>query len=78
VARLQNELGLAVYDGQGSDTFTAVGDDDGLFIVVKRGRIWYPDTGVPASINPTRIVLDTKAQVHQTESDLQISPAISL
>lgn len=78
VTRLQTELGLGVYDGEGSDTFTAVGNDDGLFIVVKQNRLWYPDTGVPATINPTRVVLDTGAQVHQSDSGLQISPAISL
>lgn len=78
VARLHTELGLGVYDGQGSDSFTAVGDDEGLFIVVKENRIWYPDTGLPATLNPTRVVLQGGAQVHQTLAGLQISPKVLL
>jgi hypothetical protein len=48
---------VSVYDGAGSDTFTAVGDEDGLFIVVKRGRIWYPETGVAADVYPVAVTL---------------------
>lgn len=78
VARLHTELGLGVYDGPGNDSFTAVGDDAGLFIVVKENRIWYPDTGLPATLNPTRVVLRGGAQVHQTAAGLQISPRVLL
>jgi catechol-2,3-dioxygenase len=46
--KLTGDLGLPVFDGAGSDSFTALGDDNGLFIVVKRGRVWYPESGVPA------------------------------
>lgn len=28
--------------------FAAVGDDDGMLIVVREGRTWFPDTGIPA------------------------------
>lgn len=38
--------------------FTAIGDDHGLIILVKRHRIWYPNTGVPAELAPTRIVIE--------------------
>jgi catechol-2,3-dioxygenase len=48
VAKLTDGLGLPVFDGAGSDSFTALGDDSGLFIVVKQGRVWYPESGVPA------------------------------
>jgi len=36
------------YLGEYSDTFTAVGDEEGLLIVVKHGREFYPLTGVLA------------------------------
>ncbi|MEO6456896.1 MAG: hypothetical protein ABIO92_01275, partial [Chloroflexia bacterium] len=52
VRRLQSEMNINTYSGPGSDTFTAVGDEHGLFIVVKRGRIWFPDTGKPAVLAP--------------------------
>ena len=57
VDSLCTTLRVEVYDGAGSDTFTAVGDEDGLFIVVKRGRIWYPETGIPAEPHPVTVGL---------------------
>ena len=48
VKQLHTQYGLPIYDGAGSDTFTAVGDEHGLFIVVAENRLWYPDTGIPA------------------------------
>jgi len=47
VADLTARLDVAPY-GDTSDTFAAIGDEHGLFIVVREGRIWFPDTGVPA------------------------------
>ncbi|MDQ3930019.1 MAG: hypothetical protein M3328_12845 [Chloroflexota bacterium] len=59
VASLQ-DLGIPIYDGANSDTFTAVGDEQGLLIVVKRGRIWFPDTGIPADSLPLRLSISTR------------------
>jgi catechol-2,3-dioxygenase len=47
-------LGLGVYDAGDGATFSAVGDEHGLLIVARRGRIWYPETGLPAGIHPLR------------------------
>lgn len=49
--------GYLIYDGAGSDTFTALGDEHGLFIIVKRGRIWFPDTGIPAELVPLKVAV---------------------
>ncbi len=57
VRDLCRNLNLSVYDGAGSDTFTAVGDEQGLFIVVKRGRIWYPNTGIASAVYPVTVEL---------------------
>ena len=51
VRSLTKTLDVRVYDGENSDTFTAVGDPDGLLVVVKTGRVWYPQTGVEAQPN---------------------------
>ncbi len=48
---IQATLGVEVYDGP-SATFAALGDEHGLFIVVKEGREWFPDTGVWAGFYP--------------------------
>ncbi len=63
VAMIQAELGTAIYDGGGSHTFTAVGDEHGLLIVVQRGRIWFPDTGRPANHVP--ILVEVLNNDHQ-------------
>ncbi|MEZ4668140.1 MAG: VOC family protein [Anaerolineae bacterium] len=52
---LCDTMGLEVYDGQDSDSFSAVGDENGLFIVPKQGRIWFPQTGVPAELLPVQV-----------------------
>jgi catechol-2,3-dioxygenase len=62
--------GLPVYDGEGSDTFTAVGDEHGLFIVIKRGRTWFPDSGTPADFLPLRAVVSLDSGATAILSDL--------
>jgi catechol-2,3-dioxygenase len=54
---LCEQLGIQAYRGAGSDTFAAVGDEQGLFICVRRRREWFPDTGRPA------VWADVRAQV---------------
>jgi catechol-2,3-dioxygenase len=54
--RLTAELGVDVY-GEGSDSFAAVGDDHGLFIVVPNGREWFPNTGILAAPLPAWVTV---------------------
>ena len=58
VQHLQTQYDLPVYDGAGSDVFTAVGDPHGLFIVVAEHRLWYPDTGIPAQAMPASVTIE--------------------
>lgn len=60
VTHLQRELGLEVWRGAGSDAFSAVGDEHGLFIVVNSGRKWL-GTDMPALPLPTRITIESEA-----------------
>lgn len=64
VREFGEQLGLAPFRGEGSDTFTAVGDDEGLFIVVQRGRIWRPDSGVPAELWPVDVEVEVGGKTH--------------
>lgn len=41
-------FGPSRYGAEPGADFAAVGDDDGMLIVVRAGRIWFPDTGIPA------------------------------
>jgi len=59
VEHLGSQIGVYPYGGPGSETFTAVGDMHGLFIVVKRGRIWFPDTGKGAVQAPVLVNVTT-------------------
>jgi hypothetical protein len=49
-------LELSVYKQEPNETFTPVGDENGLLILPVRDRIWMPDSGVPARLLPIRIV----------------------
>ena len=70
VKTLKEKTGLLPYKDESNETFTAVGNADGLFIVVKQGRIWYPNTGVPAQLLPVRVHF----QVNETKMVLSGVP----
>lgn len=56
-ATLRGTLGVAPFRGSEGDTFTALGDEEGLLIVVQRGREWYPSTGLAADPAPLQLTL---------------------
>lgn len=52
---LCTRLGVSVYRQEPSETFTPVGDENGLLILPARDRIWMPDSGVPARLLPIKV-----------------------
>jgi catechol-2,3-dioxygenase len=58
-SRLEAELGLGVFRGSLSDSFGALGDETGLFILVRTGRRWYPDLQTPAQALPLIVHVTT-------------------
>jgi catechol-2,3-dioxygenase len=54
---LRDQLGAEVYRGSHSAEFAAMGDGHGLLILVKRGRVWFPETGVAADAYPVSVVV---------------------
>ena len=48
-------LGVSVYKQEPNETFTPIGDEDGLFILPVENRIWYPNTGVPARMLSVKV-----------------------
>lgn len=54
-------FGIEPY-GQPGDDFAAMGDPDGLFIVVSEGRGWYPN-GIPARALPMLVEFEVNGQV---------------
>lgn len=55
-ARLQEMLGQPVWD-VGSENFVALGDEEGLIIIVKRGRPWFPTSDALAKDIPFVLTL---------------------
>ena len=51
-------LGISPYKQEPNESFTPVGDDNGLLILPRRDRIWMPDSDVPAKLLPVRVGLD--------------------
>lgn len=79
VITLANELcmklGLSVFRQEPNETFTPVGDNDGLFILPIKDRIWMPQSGVPASILPVRVKGNTNSrdwQVHGMPYEISV------
>ncbi len=59
---LCTKLKLSVFKQEPSETFTPVGDDHGLFILPIKGRIWIPNSGVPAQLLPVRVAGETNGK----------------
>jgi len=57
VAALQNAFGLPVF-GTAAAEFTPLGDHDGLLIVVRQGRPWFPTTTVTPSLGPIAVTVE--------------------
>ena len=55
VNELCTKLGLSVFRQEPNETFTPVGDNEGLFILPIEERIWMPQSGVPARLLPIRV-----------------------
>lgn len=51
-------LGLSAYKQEPDENFTPVGDENGLFILPVKDRIWMPDSGVPAKLLPVKVRVD--------------------
>jgi len=52
---LRQELGLPVFDGDPHGTFCALGDDNGLLLVVEQGRAWLPTENRTAVVKPVAV-----------------------
>jgi hypothetical protein len=59
---VQQALGSPVYRGAINELFTPLGDENGLLIVVKRGRLWFPESKVAAAEAPLRLIISDSAK----------------
>jgi catechol-2,3-dioxygenase len=49
------------------ELFRALGDDEGMIILVKRGRIWFPETGVAATPAVIAVVVEGRHGITRLE-----------
>lgn len=56
---IQSQMGCPFYHTENNDSFMLLGDEHGLFILVKRGRAWYPNGTMPALEAPLEIIVST-------------------
>jgi hypothetical protein len=69
VHMLQQTLGIPVYHAAINELFTPVGDENGLLIVVQRGRLWFPESKVTATVAPlTAIISDIAPTRYRIDS----------
>ncbi|HNH05778.1 MAG TPA: hypothetical protein PLF18_13595 [Anaerolineales bacterium] len=61
------KLSVSVYEQDFNDTFTPIGDEDGLFILPVEGRIWYPNTGIPAKMLPIKVDVEANGKLFHLE-----------
>jgi catechol 2,3-dioxygenase-like lactoylglutathione lyase family enzyme len=59
---LCTRLNLAVFRQQPDEAFTPVGDDNGLFILPIKDRIWIPNSGVTAKLLPVKVKGDANGR----------------
>lgn len=70
---LKRELDIPLWD-EGSDIFTACGDEHGLLILVKLGRAWFPTSDVQAKKAPVHMTIrgDRDAELEIPKTDYVI------
>jgi catechol 2,3-dioxygenase-like lactoylglutathione lyase family enzyme len=55
-------LGISPYKQEPNESFTPIGDEDGLLILPVKDRIWFPNSGVPAKLLPVKVRVDVNGK----------------
>lgn len=63
IAQFRNAVAIPDFFSH-NDEFWPIGDDNGLFIMVRSPRLWYPDTPIPAALMPLTVKFHTGHNHH--------------
>lgn len=55
-------LGIPSYKQEPNENFTPIGDENGLFILPIKDRIWMPNSGVPAKLLPVTVLVEVNGK----------------
>ncbi len=72
---LAESCGVHAYK-ESSPTFMPMGDVQGLLILVEKGRIWFPSTGVAAEELPLRVIFSTESGTFEFSSPNSVLRAL--
>ncbi len=59
------KLNVSVFHQEPNETFTPVGDDNGLLILPIQNRIWIPNSGVPAKLLPVKVKVVADGEAYE-------------
>jgi catechol-2,3-dioxygenase len=68
VSELASKLGTHPYHETLTESFAAVGDNDGLLLVARKGREWYPNNGKLAQFAPMKVKLQVDRHEYMLEA----------
>lgn len=70
IDQIASATGLSIFRKSASDDFTAIGEEQGLLILAKEDRVWYPTDNVRASRRPCEIRMTGISGSWQSEDGL--------
>lgn len=66
-SRFVSKLGLSSFQETVNSNFVALGDDNGLILLARKGREWYPNTGKYAVFTPLKMRVEVGGKVFDVE-----------
>ena len=64
---IETRTGIPAFGDSSGEMFRAMGDDNGLLIAVKRGRLWLPDVRIPAREAPLAVRINHEGKIFWIE-----------
>jgi len=67
-SRFVTKLNLKSFHDTLNQDFVALGDDNGLILIARKGREWYPNTGKHAAFTPVKLVVEVNGRNYEIEA----------
>lgn len=67
-SRFVSKMGIQSFQDTVNNNFAALGDDNGLILLARKGREWYPNTGKYAVFTPVKMQADVHGRFFEVEA----------